>query len=82
MVFDSDWDKNLTKVHVKKEHWTRVRFSLEKVSNKVLNSGTAGNIKIKKKGINKREAIRESFSEKKNPIQSLLAGGPRSLHNL
>jgi hypothetical protein len=48
-------DKNLAMVHVKKEHWTRASFFLDKVSSKVLTSGAAGKyIKIKKKGIQKR----------------------------
>jgi hypothetical protein len=45
-------------VHVKKEHWTCASFFLDKVSSKVLNSGAVGKYrKIKKKGIQKQEAI-------------------------
>jgi hypothetical protein len=51
-------DKNLAMVHVKKEHWMHASFFLDKVSSKVLTSGVVGNyIKIKKKGIQKQEAI-------------------------
>ncbi len=50
-------------VHVKKEHWMRASFFLDKVSSKVLTSGVAGKyIKIKRLGFkNKRPSEKASL---------------------
>jgi hypothetical protein len=56
-------DKNFAMVHVKKEHWMRASFFLDKVSSKVLTSGVAGKyIKIKRLGFkNKRPSEKASL---------------------